>query len=139
MVMNVIFIMEQGSYNCTKKVLNNYFKSQMGRKKIEDRMKKLLLFILIITFNYSFVYAAAISSTSTGGLWNSTGTWSGGVIPGINDDVTIAAGATVSVSDVENCKTLTFTSGGGSSVVNLYNGSTAGTLWVGTNATWVPL
>ena len=133
--MNVIFIMEQGSYYCTKKVLNNYFKSQMGRKKIEDRMKKLLLFILIITFNYSFVYAAAISSTSTGGLWNSTGTWSGGVIPGINDDVTIAAGATVSVSDVENCKTLTFTSGGGSSVVNLYNGSTAGTLWVGTNAT----
>lgn len=38
-----------------------------------------------------------ISSTAIGGLWNSPATWVGGVVPS-NDNVTIAAGATVTVN-----------------------------------------
>ncbi len=42
---------------------------------------------------------ADISSTASGGNWNVTTTWVGGVVPGAADNVTIVAGATVYIND----------------------------------------
>ncbi|MFL5728890.1 MAG: sugar-binding protein [Cytophagaceae bacterium] len=52
-------------------------------------------------------FGTAISSTAGGGAWNSTATWAGGVIPTGNDDVTIVAGATVTVPAAATCRLLT--------------------------------
>ncbi|MEY2923941.1 MAG: hypothetical protein RLZZ337_481 [Bacteroidota bacterium] len=50
-------------------------------------IRYLLLFIIL--FTTSLLQAATISSTTAGGDWSSTSTWTGGVIPGSNDNVII--------------------------------------------------
>jgi len=52
-------------------------------------------------------WGAAIVSTATGGGWNATGTWVGGVVPGSGDDVTIADGATVAINTTTSINSLT--------------------------------
>ncbi len=47
-----------------------------------------------------------IMSTTTGGNWNATGTWVGGVVPGLTDNVRIQPGATVTVTANASCKQL---------------------------------
>lgn len=54
------------------------------------------------------VHEATISSTATGGVWSQTTTWTGGVIPGPLDNVTISDGATVTVNGNFTCNSLTF-------------------------------
>lgn len=49
---------------------------------------------------------ATIQSTPTGGDWNNTETWVGGVIPAAGDDVEIITGATVTVSSNQSCDNL---------------------------------
>ncbi|MFT3911081.1 MAG: hypothetical protein QM737_16800 [Ferruginibacter sp.] len=77
--------------------------------------------------------AGNIVSTGTGGNWNTAGTWVGGVVPGANDNVTIADAATVTV-DVTTAVALSVTvgSGAGSAAILQYDGTTtAKTLTVG--------
>ena len=57
--------------------------------------------------------AGSITSTSTGGDWNSTATWVGGVIPGTNSHVIIATtgGNKVNLNVTATIRTLTINSG----------------------------
>ena len=50
---------------------------------------------------------AIITSTGTGGNWNVGTTWVGGSVPQPGDDVVIAGGATVSLTDNEVCNSIT--------------------------------
>ena len=50
--------------------------------------------------------------SSQNGNWNSILTWSGGVVPGSTDDVTILSGHTVDVSATTNAKSVSINSGG---------------------------
>ncbi len=52
--------------------------------------------------------AGTITSTPTGGDWNSTSTWVGGIVPGAADSVTIASGATVTVTANASAALMTF-------------------------------
>ena len=72
---------------------------------------KTLLILSLLSFNNKAT-AAAISSTTTGGNWNATGTWVGGVVPGSADDVTIVNGATVTLDVDVRIISLIVASGG---------------------------
>jgi hypothetical protein len=65
--------------------------------------------------------AGSITSAATGGLWSSTTTWSGGVVPGVNDNVTIADGATVTINGNVPCGNLTV--GQGTSGILIFDGT----------------
>lgn len=73
-------------------------------------------------------YGAAISSTATGGNWNATGSWVGGVVPGVNDGVTIVSGATITVTANASCLSVTFpdanTAAATSATLSVNNGIT---------------
>jgi hypothetical protein len=60
-------------------------------------MKKILL-ILFISLFQNLIFGATITSTGTGGNWNATSSWIGGVIPTATDDVVISSGSTVTVT-----------------------------------------
>ena len=64
--------------------------------------------LVIGNSGWSLASDAYIVSTGTGGNWNATGSWAGGVIPGILDDVHIAPGATVTVTASTDSATLIF-------------------------------
>jgi fibronectin-binding autotransporter adhesin len=54
---------------------------------------------------------AAVAWTGGAGNWNDPTQWSAGAVPGSGDDVTVPAGATVTVSDGESAGTLTTAAG----------------------------
>jgi len=58
------------------------------------------------------------TSTATGGNWNDPATWLNNVVPSSNDNVVIADGATVTVNQVVNVKTLTVGGNGSGAVLN---------------------
>ncbi|MFD2787466.1 T9SS type A sorting domain-containing protein [Hymenobacter rubripertinctus] len=73
----------------------------------------------------------AVSSTATGGNWSEATTWTGGVVPTAADDVTIMAGATVTLDVAASVASLTVATGG-----SLLNSATTGyTLAVGGSVT----
>ena len=54
-----------------------------------------------------------ITSTASGGNWNATTTWVGGVVPTASDNVTIADGATVTINTAASALTLGVGTGAG--------------------------
>ncbi len=70
----------------------------MNAKWIRVGAKLIVLLAVLSLFAVKSSRAASITSTTTGGNWNDTTTWVGGVVPGSSDDVTIANGATVTIN-----------------------------------------
>ncbi len=56
--------------------------------------------------------AATITSSASSGNWSDPTSWTGGVVPGANDDVVIAAGTTILVDANTTCQSITIESGG---------------------------
>src|SRR5437764_1026248 len=69
-------------------------------------LKKMLIVFLCVIVPFCG-FSAAISSVPGGGAWNVGTTWVGSIVPGTNDDVTIVAGATVTVPASATCRSLT--------------------------------
>ncbi len=87
-------------------------------------IRKLTLSLLLL-FWAGVSFAASISSTSTGGNWNNTGTWVGGILPTAADDVTIVDGAAVNASNLSIAfNSLTIEANGGSGGGTLTVGNT---------------
>ena len=82
---------------------------------------KLLSLGIVLLCSLTLAHAAAITSKATGN-WNAAGTWTGGVVPGSSDNVTIANGTTVTVTVSTACSTLTIASGNSSSSLILNPG-----------------
>jgi hypothetical protein len=70
-----------------------------------------LLLCLAIAVSAMPANAAAISTTATGGNWNAGGTWTGGLIPGTADTVTVANGATLTCNVSSSCASVAMTGG----------------------------
>ncbi|KAA9325364.1 T9SS type A sorting domain-containing protein [Hymenobacter busanensis] len=73
---------------------------------------------------------AAVSSTATGGNWSAPTTWAGGVVPAATDDVTIVAGATVTLDVAAACASLTVANTGAlqTSATTAYSLTVAGSV-----------
>jgi len=62
---------------------------------------------------------ATITASATGGNWDDTAAWVGGVIPGAGDDVIIdATSGNITVSDNRNCLTINFSGYTGTFTIN---------------------
>ena len=72
-----------------------------------------------------------IMTATTSSNWSSTSTWSGGIVPSINDTVTVPDGITVTIDNTSAaCATLTIGQGASGAVQHLTSGTTATTLTV---------
>lgn len=74
----------------------------------------ILFIVAILLFTFSKSFAANITSAGSGN-WNSTSTWTGGVIPGINDDVTIVENHAITVNANTSCNSVVIGSGSNTS------------------------
>jgi len=78
-------------------------------------MKKIIFFLLaILAVNLllpaiSFSSAIQTSTETTTGVWNSTYTWSGGLIPGPDDEVTVSEGFLLLIDTAAECKAISLT------------------------------
>src|SRR5436190_1423175 len=87
-----------GAFNSVLNTVRDFF--------VRRRFTLCIIFFLSFSFNSNL--NAQISSTASGGNWSNPATWAGGVVPGINDDVIIVAGAAVTINDnTDLCKTVT--------------------------------
>jgi hypothetical protein len=64
-------------------------------------MKKLLLSVTLSLLCFlGTLHATTITATATGGDWNTSSTWVGGVVPGAGDEAIIPTGSTVTWDDL---------------------------------------
>jgi hypothetical protein len=80
-------------------------------RKFSNVLKTFALLALLLVFGNA--KAATITSTTTGGNWNATTTWVGGVIPAVTDVVVIdtTTGNSVDVDLASTCAGITINSG----------------------------
>lgn len=77
---------------------------------ISNNLKGEFLSVIFLIFSgllFTDSQAAVITSTPSGGLWNNTATWVGGVIPVSTDDVIISNSSIVTVDVVVTVKSVT--------------------------------
>lgn len=82
--------------------LKNYFSKLYlivgtGNTSFQSRISVTII-IFLFGFLTNVILAATITSTSSGGNWTNTSTWSGGIIPVATDDVVIATTGTNKVT-----------------------------------------
>lgn len=97
----------------------------MKLQKIMSQYRMMLMIIFLVLGNTG-VKSAVISSSATGGNWNTASSWAGGIVPISADTVKIIAGSTITINlsgtvTVKNLTltgTLNFASGSGALMVN---------------------
>ena len=80
------------------------------KKNVKTRLCEFrlgLMLHIILAFFYHSAESATITSTASGGNWNATNTWVGGVIPNLEDEVVIESGALVTINQNITCAGLT--------------------------------
>src|SRR5436190_16637850 len=87
----------------------------IGAKSLRGLVAAVCLLVPSVAF-------AINSNGSGGGNWNSTATWSGGVVPAGADDVVIVGNDTVTVTDTRSAASITFNSGSGSRTLRVSTG-----------------
>ena len=77
-------------------------------------LKTIFSLFILLYLSPNVLFSATITAST--GNWSATSTWSGGVLPGIGDDVIIPNGVTVTqditAGNGGDCKTLTIAAGG---------------------------
>ena len=110
--------------NYLYKNIKNYasdFESNKSRK-LSNFLNIFAFLVLLLVFGNA--KAATITSTTTGGNWNATSTWAGGVIPSATDDVVLGTNATITVTADASCATLTFGTATQTTTLNINTGIT---------------
>src|SRR5207253_520442 len=108
----------------------------VGTKTDLSSMKRLfqlltLMAVLAAVFQASSSLAGPVSSTAVGGNWNANSTWAANKVPATGDDVTILAGASVTVTVSDFCHSIIF--GNGSASTATLTVDSGVTLAVGTS------
>ena len=138
-VSGILLLIE--TLSCKKEVLLSF---QVWRNKVSDVFNFCLLkllqrgtFILLFLLTSVWVLATPISTTATGGNWSAATTWTGGIVPGNGDAVTIIGGATVTVDvNTAACASLKLNSTGANKTAILqFINTGVGVLTVGGNVT----
>ena len=100
------------------------------------RMVRIYIILISLLFSNT-LYAATITSTAAGGLWNATGSWVGSVVPISTDDVIIATTGVnaITVNVASTCTGVTINTG--ASLISTTLALTVNGPWV-KNGTYTP-
>ena len=82
-----------------------------------------LVALFALIFSESAI-SANITSTTTGGNWNATTTWVGGVVPVATDNVTMGTNASITITADATCATLVFTTTNQTTTLTINSGIT---------------
>lgn len=83
-------------------------------------MKKIIFALSALLLSFFSINAASISSNPVSGTWNDPATWVGGIVPTSDDDVILAAGSVITLTEDATCKSITYpTTGDGDTSLDL--------------------